>query len=156
MQVVAGAMLGRDGWLIARRAPGDRAYPGCWEFPGGKVDPGEDDETALRREWREELGLDVGLYRPTPVHTLKFLKVDGYRNDVDIRLYVVSVLLLPANQTGDLNPTFNVWPEHLPDHTAALYVSLDVVRRMDTRDCTPSLQPFASALAEAVVRGELR
>lgn len=44
--------------FVARRA-GPRAYAGCWEHPGGKVEPGELDEEALRREWREELGADI-------------------------------------------------------------------------------------------------
>lgn len=54
-----GAALLRGGRLLA----GCRADPpelaGWWELPGGKVEPGEDEITALRRECREELGIDV-------------------------------------------------------------------------------------------------
>lgn len=46
--------------LAARRGPGMR-NPGDWEFPGGKVEPGESDEFALTRELREELALDVSV-----------------------------------------------------------------------------------------------
>ena len=53
--VVAGAIV-RDGEILAGRR--DREpYLGWWELPGGKVEPGETDHDALRRELREELGL---------------------------------------------------------------------------------------------------
>ena len=44
--------------LLARRPPG-KDYPGCWEFPGGKLDPWEGPQVALVREWKEELDLTV-------------------------------------------------------------------------------------------------
>jgi len=57
--VVAVALLNRDGKvLIARRAPG-RPLAGLWEFPGGKVEAGEEPETALIREILEELGIEI-------------------------------------------------------------------------------------------------
>jgi len=59
MTVVAVALLDRSGRvLLQRRAPG-RAMAGLWEFPGGKVEPGELPEAALVRELKEELGIDV-------------------------------------------------------------------------------------------------
>jgi 8-oxo-dGTP diphosphatase len=55
---VVGAAVVRDGRvLVAQRSGG--AFDGCWEFPGGKVEPGEPDLAALVRELREELGVDV-------------------------------------------------------------------------------------------------
>jgi 8-oxo-dGTP diphosphatase len=57
--VVAGALFDRDGRvLIAQRPPG-KALAGRWEFPGGKLEPGEDPLDGLVRELREELGIDV-------------------------------------------------------------------------------------------------
>ncbi len=44
--------------LLAQRPPG-KAMGGLWEFPGGKVDPGEVPEQALVRELKEELGIEV-------------------------------------------------------------------------------------------------
>jgi mutator protein MutT len=56
---VVGGALERDGtWLAARRSATMRE-PDVWEFPGGKVEAGETDESALVRELREELGVEV-------------------------------------------------------------------------------------------------
>src|SRR5436305_9437449 len=56
LQVVA-AILERDGRiLICRRTP-HQSHPLKWEFPGGKVEPGETPEAALARELEEELGI---------------------------------------------------------------------------------------------------
>lgn len=58
IHVVAGLLVDNDRVFIARR-PSDRHQGGKWEFPGGKVDPGEAPEAALRRELREEIGIEV-------------------------------------------------------------------------------------------------
>ncbi|WP_409330522.1 (deoxy)nucleoside triphosphate pyrophosphohydrolase [Trujillonella humicola] len=57
VQVVGVALVQGDRVLVAQRAGGP--FAGCWEFPGGKVEPGEPDLDALVRECREELGVDV-------------------------------------------------------------------------------------------------
>ncbi|MBU1670046.1 MAG: (deoxy)nucleoside triphosphate pyrophosphohydrolase [Actinobacteria bacterium] len=56
---VTAAIIERDGEvLLAQRPPGGR-HPGCWEFPGGKVEPGESPEQCLAREMTEEMGIRV-------------------------------------------------------------------------------------------------
>ena len=56
--VVAGISI-RGGKLLLVRRPEGGACPGLWEFPGGKVEPGETPFAALVREWQEELGVTV-------------------------------------------------------------------------------------------------
>jgi 8-oxo-dGTP diphosphatase len=54
---VTAAVIERDGKvLVARRGPGQR-FAGLWEFPGGKLEEGEDPVRCLERELREELGI---------------------------------------------------------------------------------------------------
>ena len=55
--VTAAVINEADMFLMAQRSHGDEA--GKWEFPGGKVEPGEDPRACLRRELREELGVEA-------------------------------------------------------------------------------------------------
>ena len=66
MTVVAAALIdGAGRILLQQRAPG-RAMAGLWEFPGGKVEAGEQPEAALVRELREELGIGTELAALVP------------------------------------------------------------------------------------------
>ncbi len=58
-RAVVGAALLREGRVLAARRTTPAAAAGRWEFPGGKVEPGESPEAALVREVREELGCEV-------------------------------------------------------------------------------------------------
>ena len=57
--VVAVALIDPDGRVLIAQRPGGKQLAGLWEFPGGKVEPGERPEQALIRELKEELGIDV-------------------------------------------------------------------------------------------------
>jgi 8-oxo-dGTP diphosphatase len=57
--VVACALVDADGRVLLARRPEGKPMAGLWEFPGGKLMPGETPEAALIRELREELGVDV-------------------------------------------------------------------------------------------------
>ena len=57
--VVAVALIDADGRVLLCRRPAGKAMAGLWEFPGGKVEPGETPEAALIRELVEEIGIDV-------------------------------------------------------------------------------------------------
>ncbi len=60
--VVAGLIVGGERVLISQRRA-DQSLPLQWEFPGGKVEPGEAPVAALARELREELGIEVDVGR---------------------------------------------------------------------------------------------
>lgn len=57
--VVAAALIDADGRVLITQRPVGKRLAGLWEFPGGKVEPGERPEAALIRELGEELGIEV-------------------------------------------------------------------------------------------------
>lgn len=57
--VVAVALVDVDGRVLMAQRPEGKAMAGLWEFPGGKIEPGESPEAALIRELSEELGIDT-------------------------------------------------------------------------------------------------
>jgi 8-oxo-dGTP diphosphatase len=88
--VAVAVLLRPDGEFLLAQRPAGKPYAGYWEFPGGKVEPGEAVSQALVREIKEELGVDVELAHPwiTQVFTyphatvrLHFFKVVRWRGD---------------------------------------------------------------------------
>ena len=61
--IAAAVVLHAGRVLVQTRGPG-RSWSGHWEFPGGKLEPGEDAAAAAVRECREELGLEVAVLEP--------------------------------------------------------------------------------------------
>lgn len=57
--VAAVALIDPDGRVLLAQRPAGKQLAGLWEFPGGKVDPGETPEAALIRELDEELGIET-------------------------------------------------------------------------------------------------
>jgi 8-oxo-dGTP diphosphatase len=60
VDVAVGVLIDAGGRFLLTSRPEGKVYAGYWEFPGGKVEPGESVETALRRELHEELGIRIG------------------------------------------------------------------------------------------------
>ena len=58
---MVGAAIVRDGRVLAARRTAPASAAGRWEFPGGKVEPGESDAAALVREIDEELGVEIAV-----------------------------------------------------------------------------------------------
>lgn len=67
INVVCAVISDREGRLLACRRSSKQSQPGKWEFPGGKINVGEDAEDALIREIREELGCGIHVNSRLPV-----------------------------------------------------------------------------------------
>jgi 8-oxo-dGTP diphosphatase len=70
LDVVCGLLENAEGQILLCQRPEGKSQAGLWEFPGGKVDAGESEEEALKRELLEELGceVEVGLELTPVVH----------------------------------------------------------------------------------------
>ncbi|MFW1676766.1 Nudix family hydrolase [Pontibacter sp. JAM-7] len=64
IHVAAGVVKNAQGAILLARRPVDKHQGGLWEFPGGKVEPGESAQAALARELAEEVGIDITASRP--------------------------------------------------------------------------------------------
>lgn len=62
--VAAGIIYNSQGQILISKRPADKPSAGLWEFPGGKVEVGEQPEQALCRELKEELAIQVTEYSP--------------------------------------------------------------------------------------------
>ena len=65
--VAAVALVDVDGRVLIAQRPAGKSMAGLWEFPGGKVDPGETPEQALVRELQEELGIETATSCLAPI-----------------------------------------------------------------------------------------
>ena len=65
--VVAGALIDGEGRVLVQQRPPGKPMAGLWEFPGGKVEPGEIPEAALERELEEELGISLDASKLVPL-----------------------------------------------------------------------------------------
>ena len=94
--VVAGLIF-RDGHLLACERRADGPFPLKWEFPGGKIESGEEPKSALVRELKEELGIEADVHREVFTHThsyagfstvnLTFFHVPFYRGEMVNRVF---------------------------------------------------------------------
>jgi len=64
VDVAVGILVRPDGAFLLTTRPEGKVYAGYWEFPGGKLEPGETVEPALRRELQEEIGVTIGAVHP--------------------------------------------------------------------------------------------
>ncbi len=92
MKSIAAAVILKDGKILICQRKAIREFPFKWEFPGGKIEEGEETTAALRRELKEELGIDAEIgpeiarfgysYPKKPKILLIFFKVDRYEGEI--------------------------------------------------------------------------
>lgn len=111
LRVVA-AVIVREGRLLVCQRRFDARHPGKWEFPGGKVEPGESLTEALHRELAEELAIDADVGAllfdaqhqyagQAPVH-ISFLRVGNYAGSVR-NLEFADVRWVEPDKLGELD-----------------------------------------------------
>jgi 8-oxo-dGTP diphosphatase len=127
--IVVGAAIIRAGCVLAQQRGHPPSTAGFWELPGGRVEPGEDDATALARECREELGVGVVVGgRMGPEVTL--------RPGLVLRIY--RAVLDPA----DVEP-------HPREHLALRWLSASTVDTVDWLAADRVLLPDLRAVLES-------
>lgn len=72
VDVAVGVLFDAGGRFLLTSRPEGKVYAGYWEFPGGKLEPGETVEQALRRELHEELGIVIGEAEPWKVQMMDY------------------------------------------------------------------------------------
>jgi 8-oxo-dGTP diphosphatase len=90
------ALIERDGLVLVAQRPANKHLPLKWEFPGGKVEPGESPESAIVREIKEELGCDIVLVRALPTFDHDYVAVT-------IAMIPFVCCLTPASPEPQLN-----------------------------------------------------
>lgn len=108
VEVVA-AIIRRAKKILITRRRDDVHLAGLWEFPGGKVEDGESLRSALQREIREELGIDVGVHD-------EFFTVEHDYSTKSVRLHFFNCTILEGEpQPMDVADLQWVEPADLPD-----------------------------------------
>jgi 8-oxo-dGTP diphosphatase len=97
MKRVVAALIVKNGLILACQRTRHQAMPLKWEFPGGKIEDGEQPRAAMRRELEEELGIvaEVGREVARIVHQypgggaieLRFFEVRNYRGELENRIF---------------------------------------------------------------------
>ena len=98
------AVIRRDGRILVTRRHGHAERGGQWEFPGGKVEPGEAEDSALRREILEELGCRV------TVGALLVRTAHRYP-DLEVELAFFACALVPGSEPGLLGAAAMDWAD---------------------------------------------
>jgi 8-oxo-dGTP diphosphatase len=97
MKHVVAALIFRDGMVLICQRTRHQTMPLKWEFPGGKIEAGEQPREALRRELEEELGIDAGIgeevlrmrhdYPNGATVELRFFAVREYQGQVENKIF---------------------------------------------------------------------
>jgi nucleoside triphosphatase len=115
---VVGLIRNKAGAYLLCKMPKDRGmFPGQWAIPGGGMEPNETMTEAIQREFREEVGLEIGELQP--IYFTDDSRIKLYPNGTQEKIYMIYLLFDGVAQTEDvlLNDEFEefawVMPEHL-------------------------------------------
>ncbi|MFO7602302.1 MAG: Nudix family hydrolase [Gammaproteobacteria bacterium] len=155
MHVVVGVIKNAQHKILISKRPAHVHQGGLWEFPGGKVEPGETPQQALRRELHEECGIDVAA-----AHTLGSIRHDYADRTVLLEVYVVETFSAePRGREGQ--PLRWVHAEHLRRY-AFPAANLEIIKMLE-RSALPelclitgrfsSVDDFAQKLTASLARG---
>ena len=110
-QVAAGILLDSAGRVLVTERIGDHSFAGLWEFPGGKIEDGEESVSALNRELGEELGIEIvdqslfmsldHEYADRSV-SIDFYLIENWRNTPEGRDGQALMWILPEELAEDL------------------------------------------------------
>ena len=97
MKRVVAALIMKQGKILVCQRTRHQTMPLRWEFPGGKIEPGEQPRDALHRELEEELGIDARIgeevariehkYKDGGTVELRFYLVDQYKGEIENRIF---------------------------------------------------------------------
>ena len=97
MRQVVAALILRDGKILICQRTKHQPMPLKWEFPGGKIEEGEQPRDALRRELEEEIGIDARIgneaarlqhnYKNGSAVELRFFDVPEYKGEIENRIF---------------------------------------------------------------------
>ena len=110
--LVVAAVIERDGKILIGQRKTTASHPLKWEFPGGKVEPGEEPRAALTRELREELGIDAVIGEELDAYQVRY--ADAARPTRLIFYRVTSFSGEPRNL--DFEQIVWEWPIKLPEY----------------------------------------
>jgi len=155
IDVAVGVLLRPDGTVLLGNRPEDKPWPGWWELPGGKLEPGESVMQALARELHEELGIQIHTATPwvTYVHTyptttvrLAFCRVTGWDGEPQ-GLEGQLLRWVPLTQALDV-------PKLLPATYPPLrWLNLPEVYAISSAGSPQSLAAFQQRLAQGLKEG---
>ena len=154
IEVAAAVIHDTAGRFLLAQRPSGKAYAGYWEFPGGKVEPGESAADAMRRELHEELGITVESVCP-------WITCDFDYEHADVRLRFFRIYHWHGEPHGREGQSF-AWQ----DNTAALNVSPilpangPILQALGlpseygiTQAAETGIEPFMAGLQRALDRG---